>query len=54
MLVWLIGTVLGFLALNALVVVLGAASTARYEAERRELARPTTGHGEPEAVAVEA
>ena len=48
MLVWLIGTVLGFLALNALVIALGAASTARYEEERRELARLTAGHGERE------
>ncbi|MCF6507451.1 hypothetical protein E9549_08520 [Blastococcus sp. MG754426] len=36
---WLIGTVLGFLVLNALVVALGAASTARYEEERRKQAR---------------
>jgi hypothetical protein len=32
---WLAGSVLGFLALNALIVVLGTASTTRYEQERR-------------------
>ncbi|WP_236833787.1 hypothetical protein [Blastococcus sp. KM273129] len=54
MLVWLIGTVLGFLALNALVIVLGAASTARYEEERRDLARLSAGHGERDILVAEA
>lgn len=54
MLVWLVGTILGFLALNALVIVLGAASTARYEEERRELAQLTGGNGERKVMVAQA
>lgn len=40
MLVWSVVTVLAFLALNAVVIALGASSTARYEQERNESSRP--------------
>ncbi|MFD2090015.1 hypothetical protein [Blastococcus deserti] len=45
MMVWPTVTLLGFLVLTALVIAMGTRSTARYEAERAELAsgsRPAT------------
>lgn len=51
MLVWLGGSVLGFLALNALVVVLGTASTTRYEQERRAQSSVAVGDGEHAVIA---
>jgi hypothetical protein len=51
MVMWPIVSVLGFLALTAVIVVLGTGSTARYEAERRQpaAADPAAAAYEPAA-----
>ncbi len=48
MMVWPAVTLLGFLVLTALVIAMGTRSTARYEAERAEVASgPRHGASEP-------
>ncbi|TQN41172.1 hypothetical protein FHU33_0532 [Blastococcus colisei] len=48
MMLWPAVTLIGFLVLTALVIAMGTRSTARYEAERAEMAdRPRHGAGDP-------
>jgi hypothetical protein len=48
MMLWPAVTLLGFLVLTALVIAMGTRSTARYEAERAEVATgPRHATGEP-------
>lgn len=51
MLVWSVVTVLGFVALTAVVIALGASSTARYEQERSSSSRPVADPGDREHLA---
>lgn len=41
MLLWLVMSVLGFVALTGVIIALGVASTARYEEERRTSSEST-------------
>jgi hypothetical protein len=47
MMVWPAVTLLGFLVLTALVIAMGTRSTARYEAERAEVAGRRHAAAEP-------
>ncbi|RBY78144.1 hypothetical protein DQ238_13155 [Geodermatophilus sp. TF02-6] len=56
MVLWPAVSLIGFLALTALVIVMGASTTARYEREQRDAdtapAGPTGRHAAPEPVGV--
>ena len=49
MVMWPAVTLIGFLALTALVIVMGTHSTARYEEEKRATSAPGTRSTAPEA-----